>query len=545
MLQRQGIASLKAGLIRNYPYIVGLIVLIALVCLSRPFWLTNDDVAMSLIADGGGLADTPSPRIVLTNIAWGYLVYGFPSLGGIPSYTWVTYLALGLSCLVLLFVFVRSSVDPRIAAAAMVLVFAPTLIYPQFTLVAGYLAFAAVALACHAVASRSHAAGWFAGALVVLSGLVRFDETLLVLLVALPLFLPYWLAAYRSDQRRHWLMIAGTTLLVFCAFQSLDYLTFSTGQWGDFGRIYGPRTEFTDFKFADYFREHPATLRGSGFTMNDMRLLGDWFYVDTQVFTADKLSALLDTMPWYGRLRSMEGTWRTLFDPFDDAVIIALSVVIVMIGVLHRQRRYFVSAIVVLALVMVGLWLAGRPGITRIYISAFAGLVMVGVLQLRESRRGLSIVFTVVTLTALLLCGHAFLRNDRLRAMSDRLETTDCTLPQDSLTVVWGGAYPFSLAYLPFKGLPACPLHYYSLGEFSLAPYALDHLHAYTGGKDLVPALLAGQSFYFIADRMRLNFLNQYFTAHYSVRLSITLQQANEFFSVYKVVRLPGIVRGR
>jgi hypothetical protein len=120
------------------------------------------------------------------------------------------------------------------------------------------------------------------------------------------------------------------------------------------------------------------------------------------------------------------------------------------------------------------------------------------------------------------------------------LQAVDCTLPKDALTVVWGGAYPFSLAYPPFKGVRACPLHYYSLGEFSLAPYALDHLHAYTGGKDLVPALLAGQPFYFIADRAQLSGLGEYFKAHYKAKLSVTLQQSNEFFSVYKVVRLPG-----
>src|SRR5580692_8778168 len=87
--------DLRSGRLATYlPYALGLVAMfVALTCF-KLFWRSNDDVAMSLIADGGGQVITPGPHLVLTNIAWGYLVYGVHLLGAAHAYATVTYLAL-------------------------------------------------------------------------------------------------------------------------------------------------------------------------------------------------------------------------------------------------------------------------------------------------------------------------------------------------------------------------------------------------------------------------------------------------------------------
>src|SRR5579871_3988653 len=170
-----------------YPYALGLLVLFAALASVKLFWRSNDDVALALIADGGGKVQTAGPHLVLTNIAWGYLVYGVHLLGAAHAYAFMTYVALGLSYVALLYVFMRSDIEHWVAATLLLLLYLPVLVLPQHTLVAGYLGFAGIALLCRSAATGSLWGGGVAALLLVLSSLVRWEETAFVCLVALPL----------------------------------------------------------------------------------------------------------------------------------------------------------------------------------------------------------------------------------------------------------------------------------------------------------------------------------------------------------------------
>jgi len=522
---------------RRFPYLLGFAALVCVFAVNQAFWLTNDDVAMSLIASGDGIAADPSPHLVLTNIAWGYLVHWFPDLGGIRAYTWVTYLGFLAAWGGCLWALMRSELDHRLAAAVLVLVFAPAIVHPQFTVLAGYLAAAALLLACTAVATGSIPAGAAAGGLLVLSGLVRADETALVLLVASPLCIVPLRAAWDSDLRARWLAVAGIAAAAFLAFQLLDYFSFSSGDWALYAQDYGLRTGFTDFKFSVYFREHPAELRGSGFSVNDMRLISDWFYLDTQVFSPERLEHLLASLPWQGRIHASLASSGELLEPFVDPPVAILAALVAVMVLFHRERGHLVAALVLLALVMVLLWFAGRPAITRIYIPAFVALVLLGLPRLRhDRRRAEDLLLVAVLVTALVYCASLTHKDQSQRYKSREVQALSCSLPRDSLVVVWGGSYPFTAEYPPFQPIGAgCPIDYYSFGEFSLAPYALEHLHRHTGGKDFVPALLAGQAFEFISERAALTELQAYFRQHYSVHLEVTPGPSNAYFSLYRV----------
>jgi len=526
-----------AGDARSLPYVCAFIALAAVFYANQAFWLTNDDVSMSLIADGGGIAGGSSPRLVLTNIAWGYLIHAFPNLGGIRSYTWVTYLTLLLSWFGFVWGFLRSEVDHRLAAALLVLVYAPVIVYPQFTLLAGYLAALGLLLACAAIAGRSLTMAWAAGLAVVVSGLVRADETALVLLVAAPLCISPARAAWASDLRPRWLAVAGVTAAAFLAFQLLDYFSFSSGEWAAYAQDYALRTGFTDFKFSIYFREHPALLKGSGFSVNDMRLISDWFYLDTQVFSPGKLERLLASLPWQGRIHASAASVSELWQPFNDTLIAILAGLVLAMAVFHRRPGHFLAALVLFGLVMVLLWCAGRPAISRIYVPVFVTLVLVGAIQLREDwRLGQDMLMVGAVVITLLFCWRLTFLNRHLQRRSEQVQAATCSLPSGSLLVIWGGDYPLSAEYPPFRPMGAgCPLDYYSFGEFSLAPHALEHLHQHTGGKDFVPAVLSGQAFDFIADANELRELQAYFRQHYSTRLVVTPGPATDFFKLYRV----------
>jgi hypothetical protein len=535
----------KQGIRRKYlrytPYIIGLIILIAFVFASRPFWLTNDDVSMAMISRGTGIAAWPSPRLVLTNIAWGYLVQWLPDVGGIQSYTLMTYGALAFSYLAVLYAFIRSDVHKLFGAAILLVIYAPTLVYPQYTLVAGYLAFAGIALVCIPPDRQSILSLCLAGVLVVLSGLVRADETLLVIITVIPMCIGYWRAATTSSMRRRWLIMMVSTAAIFAAFQLIDLWTFASGQWGEFAKTYVPRTEFTDFNLGSYYEKYRQSLQGAGLSILDLQVLEDWFYIDPKVFSVDTLAHLSEGAQWMSRASLNFGMFWSALTPFSDPQIAALIAIIVLIGAAHKRGTYFAVSLAVLAATMFALLLAGRPGVTRIYIPVCAALAVVGVMQPVDKRQGdYKFIVMVAVISALLMLVVVRHRNDEDIAASSKLEAMTCRLSREPLVVIWGASYPYTLQYLPFDTTDKlCPLRIYAIGEYSLAPFARDQLYRYTGGKDLVPALLAGQSFDVVGGVREMELLRAYFWQHYSVQLSAETIMQNRLIRMFAVGQQP------
>jgi hypothetical protein len=109
-----------------------------------PCWERNDDVAMSMIAHGYGLAAYGSPHLVFSNILWGYLARAIPTVNGVLGYSLATMgvlLAFGWAALYFL---IRLGAGYLIGLLAVSLLIAlPTLI-PQFTVNAGLMTVAAL-----------------------------------------------------------------------------------------------------------------------------------------------------------------------------------------------------------------------------------------------------------------------------------------------------------------------------------------------------------------------------------------------------------------
>lgn len=538
---RQGMHSRYLKLL---PYAIGFILLFAFLFGSCPFWLTNDDVSMAMIANGTGIAAEPSPRLVLTNIAWGYLIGWLPSVGGIQPYTLMTYLALGLSYLAVLYALARSRANPWLAAPVLLIVFVPTLVYPQYTLVAGYLACAGCVLVCLPAAAQSRFTIGLAGALLVLSGLVRADETLLVVLVAVPLCLGCWSATADTGIRRRWLIALTLAGVAFVGFQLWDLHVFSAGSWQRFGETYTLRTALTDFNVDNYYATHEYPLRHAGYTPNDLRMFSDWFYVDPTVFSVDSLTRLTGEVPFSGRLSANLRLAATVLVPFTDPQVLVLCLAILFIALYHGRQRHYLAGILILLGIMLLLLLLGRPGVTRIYVPALAVLALAGLMQPatdEEHRHVFPVLAMLVCAVGLLMAVRNQNQVDIRR--SDAVQAATRHLPNDPMLVIWGADYPYTDEYLPFDPPQAAPtFRIYSLGEYSLAPYSLDSLYRDTRGKGLVQALLAGQSFDFIATGQELNHLNWYFKQHYGEEIAFTRFYTQRYFTVYRVgiKELPG-----
>ena len=155
---------------------------VALCWIFAPRWETNDDVGMSMVAHGYGIAAFGTPNLFFSNVLWGYLVRAIPTIHGLLGYSSATLAVLVVVGAVLIYGLYRLGAGAIAASAAAVLIMARPVLFPQFTINAGLLLLGAI-LCWHLYARwndwRALAIGC---ALAFASYLVRDVECVLVLL---------------------------------------------------------------------------------------------------------------------------------------------------------------------------------------------------------------------------------------------------------------------------------------------------------------------------------------------------------------------------
>ena len=476
------------------PWLAGGLALAALFAMAEPFWETNDDVAMAMIILGYGISAAPDPGTVFQNILYARLVQALPEWLGLQKYGVASYallLAAGLSCGVALH---RAGAPAVLAAAAIFAVFAPTLVYPQFTLLAGLLAVAGLLVLVAPGAHLSIAECVLGCLLLILGALVRLDEVLLVGAVVAP----YVVVAAGGGRVRRFAALAFAAVIISAA-AFVNRAHYAGDEWRDFHAVNKHRVWFTDYGYARYFMRYPLDAVIAGFTFNDLRLLHSFFFADPRVFSPqrfDRATRYMNPLLWMLSNLSPAGE---LTRPFTHPHSLALLALLALLAWRLRGRQlYWAIGLVGIAMLLAGL--VGRAGLTRILIPPIAGIVLLSLAGWRTAwvpprwLQGSAVAIAVALAIAL------GIQNADDRTEARKLRAVFCALPADRLYIVWGHTVPFERVYAPFGHLAMqCPLQFYGVGVYSYAPFALERLRRATDSGDLVAALLQGRELDFLA----------------------------------------------
>ncbi|HEY3643800.1 MAG TPA: hypothetical protein VGM16_00560 [Gammaproteobacteria bacterium] len=519
-----GAAERWASRLRLLPYAIALTVLVLVLLESDKFWATNDDGHMAMIAHGYGMTDTPSPGIVYSNVIWGWVVMKLGSVGGIQGYTLGAYALMVLSGLALCFALYRSRAPAWGGAALLVMAYVPALINMQFTITAGYLAVAALALAWSA---RREDGPWpwlGAAVLLLLSSLVRLDECLFVLLLATPFGVLRWRRDLDALMRRRGVVALGAALLAIGACAAVDHSYYSGAEWQEFRQMNALRRPFTDFGLSEYYSsfEHRHELEGSGMSVNDMRLIGQRAFLDTEFFDAARLRPLIQKATADARVDFNLRRWDEALRPFGSFSMYAPLALLALALALGRRRKAAVAASALFVAVMLFFWLWGRPGIVHVYKPAEVVLAVLALLSVDWRRHWLvPLAGAFLFWVALDMSWHA---NNAGRRQDQRAaEQVDekCDLPTDQLLVAWGPpALNDRYLYRPMSPMGGeCGLQLYLVNTLALVPGSLDKLYRHTHGKSLLQALLDGQQIQMLSDSVRIGMLQVYLRAHFQATL--------------------------
>ncbi|WP_455921241.1 hypothetical protein [Pseudomonas putida] len=454
-------------------------VFILLLCFYfQPRWETNDDVGMSMVAHGYGIASSGSPYLVFSNILWGFIVRLMPSVNGMLGYTVATYATLLCVGGALVWGLARNRLGWLVAAGLLLLLLIRPVLIPQFTINAGLLAL--VSVICFTVYGDSrHRTTLLVGcAFAYLGYLVRSQECVLVLFVGLPL-LPW-----RIIKQERFAQIALISLLCLMAASSaLDYWCYQSGEWRAFNEWNPVRAQITDFGAGQNLLARPDVLQKHGFTSNDISLIGVWFFVDPAITNPAVVKSMLAEAGFLPALPDVLGNLKAGFSGFSSDVLLYLVVAAASLYALWPSRRIcWVLALFLIAIAAMAV--AGRPGVMRVYLPLVSLLILAPLLangMASMRREGVKGVIAIAV-----IYGAAGLNAAAVASQSRALAVHDAEIKRGLVgfpgeTVVsWGAMFPYESAYpVKLKQAEASWLKFYSLGAFTLAPfsraYALEH----------------------------------------------------------------------
>jgi len=430
-------------------------------------WETNDDVAMSMVAHGYGVGAFGSPNLIFSNVLWGYLVRAIPPINGTLGYSIATLGVLIIVGAVLLLGLYRLGEGYVASLSMLVLLMARPVLFPQFTLNAGLLLVGAI-ICWSLFARHKDRQALLVGCLLAFASyLVRRNEFLLILLVALPL-LPWRILL----QRRSSQVSIFALILVMAASTIIDRKAYQGQQWKAFNELNAVREPFNDFGAAAYLKERPDILSRYGYSPNDLDLIQEWFFVDPQIVNPQSMRAMMAELgPLSSQENAVANGWagiQTLWDP----KLLPLLLTAFLLGLLRPSWQVAASwGLCVGAVFAIGL--SGRPGILRVYVPLVSLLVVAPFLvrQVADWRNRLAAV--VLLVAAVLNASFVFAESKTVQISVKQAREGLAGFPGDPV-VIWGVGFPLEDVY-PVIGVSPSEMSYqfYGLGAFTLAPFSV------------------------------------------------------------------------
>jgi len=511
-------------------------IIVAMCSIFDPFWTSNDDVVMSMIAHGYGVASQSSPNLLFSNVLWGYLVSSLPSINGVVGYSWMTLTMLLFVAWSMLYFLNRLEVSPILVILVVPLIVMRVICAPQFTILAGLLAVSAV-IGWIAYFRTSSRAILLVATLLGFAGyLIRSDEFWFVMLVSLPLF--PWKTLVKD---RYFLVCIATLAICMSGAGLADRYAYSSPTWQEFKKFDRIRVLLTDFGVGDALLKDSERLQRFGYSKNDLNLLVNWFYVDTTLTDTEKLDEMLEEV---GLLDTLQGNyqsglaWKAIYS-LTDMALLPFGIVILGLFMLVPRRGAVFIAIAIFLGVLIALGLLGRPGVLRVYYPPLAMLAVAPLLFGSTLQRGslsLKMAAGLLFLSCALVVVNVFPENQKKSAYNKRVKADMLSLQahKDKFPyyVAWAYFFPYEFGYSLLS--PPSDLRLYALSAFTNAPFSVAFNEG-EHGRDLPSLLRSGRPIPVIASKFQYKILSVWCRERFHQELKVKPVRNLGTFNMYLV----------
>ena len=399
-------ASIERFAVRNplrYSFLSIAILFALVLSFISPFYETNDDAVMSMIASGTGIGARPDEHLVFTNFLIGFVLKFLYTIA--PQISWygvylvfVHYLAnVAATYSVLSWRYRRTIGNCFILLIATV--GTQLLIRLQFTSTAMWATSCGIftiltSLCRRRDDARQRVAGMLCtgAGLVSLGAMVRFEPFLIATLAAgIPCLFLVWELNWKTDRTvRTWrigLITAVATIFIIAVLQISNnaYYDRDVG-WREFFAFNPYRVKFNDYQWTNFTERTKPVFDRVQWTENDYELISKhWYFDDDQVFSRENLQLIVDGYPWASSVANWRnfGVWWLIL--LKDRHLWAIWFQIPLYLWFSRNPKatfiHLVIAAVAIDTVMCGMLL--KAPVFRMYFPLFAMQALFSLLYMR------------------------------------------------------------------------------------------------------------------------------------------------------------------
>ncbi|SHM81274.1 hypothetical protein [Bradyrhizobium lablabi] len=499
---------------------------VILLCLIfNPRWETNDDVAMSMVAHGYGGAAYGSPRLIFSNVVWGIIVRALPTIDGLLGYSIATLLSLTIGAAATTYFLLRSGAGAVVSTLVLVFIFMRPVLFPQFTITAGLLAVAMLLGLRICQRDDSPVNLVAACCLGFLAYLIRAQEFALVIAVALPLL--HWRKLFSS--RAAWMSVSGLAICIVAA-TAIDAHSYSAPDWQAFWETNFTRAPFTDYRAMELVLRRPDLLQHYGLSENDVRLVGNWFFVDPKLSDPKLLRALLSEISVQGTLKEAIAFGLGAISLAAGHALLPLTLTGIVILFVFINSRFLLAWVICFAAIF-AIGAAGRADVVRVYVPLFTLLVVISCARSMSRSRWRH--FAVICTLLVGAIGNALQLREEAAA-SDRIffQARAERFVSAESTLIWGASFPFEYFFPVFTRTENVKdSRIYGLGVFTLAPFSVASEDERTT-RGLLARLQSEAGVPLIATSYYESLLNTYCTEHYGTHLRLTASTKTSLWEI-------------
>jgi hypothetical protein len=472
----------------------------------EPRWASNLDIAMSMVAHGYGGAAVESSRLIYSNVLWGDLVRAIPETSGILGYSVATFGVLVVAGAAIFYGLRRHGVGYIACLSALVLILTRAILFPQYTINAGLLAVAALLLWSVYAQVNDRRVLIVGCVLAFVSYLVRSQEFLLVLIVALPLLPWRTLLSHRAEKIAFLVLISAIAVAAV-----IDHRAYRGNDWSAFNELNSARWPFVGQGAGERLKQHPDILARHGYSENDIDLLGQYFFVDPSLANPQALKKMLADMgppavqdgALVGAWRGVQTLWRS--SQFPPALVVAA----LLLAALRPSWQLAVigglGIEVAFALGVRGAPQEGWASEPVLYLLIIGPLLGLG----KASTWGRRCATGTLLVAAAINATYAFTESSKLQLADYQTRQTIAEFPHYPV-VIWGGQFPVEASYPALRVPPAArEYRFYSLGAFALAPFSVSFVEQ-AQGRGLTDLLISENGVAIVADTLLLERLDIY-----------------------------------
>jgi hypothetical protein len=510
------------SLIVSFAFSMALVV--TLCVFFNPRWEGNDDVAMSMIAHGYGLTAYGSPNLLFSNVLWGYLVRLLPTVHGILGYSLATLAVIVLVGTAILYYFARTGVGYLTGVLALILVLSRPILFPQFTLNAGLLTCAAVlGWIAH---SRNNCSFYLATSCVLafVGYLVRSQEFILVIAIALP-SLPWKLLRQHRETQVAFALLASAIMAALL----FDQWSTSGPEWSYYKNLNWVRAPFTDFDAETRLLAQPDVMARHGLSRNNVELISNWFFVDRQIADPSRLKAVLMELGPSEITTSLDAGLKAITSLVRPELL-PLFMTAVGLLALTFKRGLLISWLLCLGSLF-AMGFVGRPGILRVYVPLLVLLVLIPI-TFEALRSGFG-RFAAIIVLAIACFANGYILIPETRISNGMIaEARNSQFIPDESVVMWGSSFPYEFMF-PVIATNSDPrsLKMFGLGVSTFAPYSLARAEEEKGG-GLLARLRSARGILIAADKRLMDLLGTYCAEHHGAQMQTAIAYESRLWTV-------------